>query len=288
MTSAANKLLSAVSGLQVIRTKKLERYKALASQSKSLRRFRPMPNIPTVYERIEQIGALLDIKSVVNVEKVRIGASADGGYVCLNDLHKTVAALSIGIGGDVSWDSHIADRNISVYQYDHTVEAPPLPHENFVFHRSRLSTEAGNGTETLATILAKYKLTLPATVIAKIDIEGDEWDVLNNASIETLSMFSQLICEFHSFEQMVDDEFFQRAVQVFLKLGEVFEPIHVHGNNYSPLLIVGNKLFPDVLEVTFANRSIYAFDKNKEIFPGPLDAPNNPRVEDYHLGFFKY
>ena len=140
----------------------------------------------------------------------------------------------------------------------------------------------------LATILAKYKLTLPATVIAKIDIEGDEWDVLNNASIETLSMFSQLICEFHSFEQMVDDEFFQRAVQVFLKLGEVFEPIHVHGNNYSPLLIVGNKLFPDVLEVTFANRSIYAFDKNKEIFPGPLDAPNNPRVEDYHLGFFKY
>ncbi len=62
----------------------------------------------------------------VRFSKIRIGNQpGDGGYVMVADWEDVVGAVSIGIGGDVSWDLAIAERGIDVYQYDHTVASPP-------------------------------------------------------------------------------------------------------------------------------------------------------------------
>ena len=45
---------------------------------------------------------------------------------------------------------------------------------------------------------------------------------------------------------------------------------------------------PEVLEITFANRSRYSFVAADEMFPGALDAPNYPYLPDIHLGKFAY
>jgi hypothetical protein len=37
---------------------------------------------------------------------------------------------------------------------------------------------------------------------------------------------------------------------VLTKLNDKFAVVHVHANNYKPLLAIGNLLFPEVLEVT--------------------------------------
>lgn len=310
MTSIPNRILGSLFGINVVKLKRLQNLRlerealrsemdSLCSEMDSLRsemdsllprrdNLKFLPNTTFVSDRVEMIGSLLKIRSVPNLQKIRIGGPDDGGYVYLDDLNCAVGALSIGIGPDVSWDVTIADRGIRVYQYDHTVDAPPSLHENFVFHRCKLSSRDAVGEVTLASILSKYNMLTPASVIGKIDIEGDEWDTLSSAAPEVLSTFSQIACEFHWFEKVTDECFFDKVITTLSNLAKVFEPIHVHANNYSPLLVVGNKLFPSVLEITFANKTKYSFSDNREIFPSLLDAPNDPKMPDYPLGYFRY
>ncbi len=219
---------------------------------------------------------------------MRLGGPNDGGYVCLNDFDEIVAALSLGTGADVSWDADIADRGKMVYQYDHTVEGPPISNVNFRFNRLKIDSGADGEGEHIDSILARNALTRPSSVIAKIDIEHDEWAVFAGASRVTLDVFAQIICEFHGFDQITDAEWFNRAFAVLDKLSEKFSVIHVHANNHAPLLAIGNLLFPEVLEVTFANRKRYTFVDTDELFPGPHDAPNLATRMDHNLGKFVY
>ncbi len=301
MTSIGNQMLRAVFGRKIVSLRLLN---ALRSERDALRSERDalsaerdelcsasrqyLYNTPLMLDRLEKIGSLLRMKTVEKYSKTRIGSPADGGYVCLADLDDVVAALSIGIGGDVSWDAAIADGGVRVYQYDHTVTAPPTLHDNFVFHQTKLGTCDEHNQTSLASILAKYNLRTPASVIAKIDIEGDEWDVLNSVPSDVLSVFSQIVCEFHWFHKLNDDEFFGKVMGALSKLALVFEPVHVHGNNYAPVLHIGNITLPDVLEVTFVNKRKYDTLDGDEVFPTSLDAPNNPTLKDYPLGYFRF
>ena len=72
------------------------------------------------------------------------------------------------------------------------------------------------------------------------------------------------------------------------KLHTFFEPIHVHANNHSPMLLLGGVPFPGVLEVTYASRSRYRFIDTAESFPTVLDSPNYPGGADYYLGRFDF
>jgi hypothetical protein len=74
----------------------------------------------------------------------------------------------------------------------------------------------------------------------------------------------------------------------FKKLSDAYAVVHVHANNMGGFSNVANVIFPNVLEMTFANRSLYSFSETDEIFPGPLDAPNDPNCPDIHLGSFRF
>ena len=64
--------------------------------------------------------------------------------------------------------------------------------------------------------------------------------------------------------------------------------IHVHGNNWAPLAVIGGIAFPSVFEATFARRSDYTVTPSTAIYPTALDRPNNPNVPDLHLGPWTY
>jgi hypothetical protein len=251
-------------------------------------RYHSLPNTPVVLDRLTRIGEWLRIKSAPQFQKIRLGRANDGGYICLKDFVGVTAAISLGINDDVSWDKDIADLGIKVFQYDHTISDLPLNHENFAFFKKMVSNVESEDTETLSSLLSKNGLTSPLSVIAKIDIEGDEWDVLDAASEETLSAFSQIICEFHFLEKLTNELFFDKVSRVYEKLVPLFAPIHVHANNCCPLLVIGNKLLPSVFEVTFANRAKYSFEESREVFPGSLDAPNLTERADHPIGRFEY
>src|SRR5262245_1489998 len=76
-------------------------------------------------KRLLKLADLLVPHRALDHSKIRLGGTNDGGYVCLNDFDKIDVAFSFGIGNDISWDVEIANKDIFVRQFDHTIEPPP-------------------------------------------------------------------------------------------------------------------------------------------------------------------
>jgi len=283
LSHAINHQLTNWLGLRVVRVKAHE---SLIAQSAG--QMRPLANSSLAIGRISKLGRLLRPQRVQGVKKVRLGASNDCGYVCLDDFGAVEAALSLGIAAEVSWDAEMADRGLVIYQYDHTVKGPPFPHANFRFQRRKIGAHATDDSESIESALAKAHLTKPRSAILKIDIDDDEWPAFAATSAATLDVFTQVLAELHGFNNVLDDDWFEQALAVLTKLDEKFAVVHIHANNYRPLLAIGNVLFPEVLEVTYASRAKYTFIDSDEVFPGPLDSPNWPAAPDYGLGKFVY
>jgi hypothetical protein len=237
--------------------------------------------------RILQLASVLVPKKAVGQSKVRLGSKCDGGYVCLDDFDGITAAFSFGVAENDDWDVDVADRGIVVYQFDHTVESPPHRHANFRFQKKKIVPikDGASDAESISSLLTQHVSGGMASAILKIDVEHDEWQIFLSTSNDDLRKFSQIICEFHGFSEIDNDTWYDRARTVLEKLHQDFEIVHVHGNNCSRLIAIGNIPFPELLEVTYASRSRYTFEPADEIFPTQLDAPNEPNRPDLELGW---
>jgi hypothetical protein len=102
-----------------------------------------------------------------------VGRVGDGGYVMADDFSNIQVAFSFGIGKETSWDSDIAQRGIKVFQYDHSVDGPPLPNSRFVFHKKMIGAEQTKTSESIASSLCEHGTTDTRNVL-KIDVEGSE------------------------------------------------------------------------------------------------------------------
>jgi hypothetical protein len=126
-------------------------------------------------------------------------------------------------------------------------------------------------------------------LILKIDIEGDEWPVLDAMPSSAFARFAQITGEFHFFSEIVlNEDQYQRARRVLDKLDRHFCVIHNHATNGHPILNVAGVLVPSLMEITFASRARYQFKPSTECFPTPLDAPNHPHLPEIHTGGFRY
>jgi|WetSurMetagenome_2_1015567.scaffolds.fasta_scaffold50989_2 hypothetical protein len=222
-------------------------------------------------------------------EKTRFGSRHDGGYVCLDDLDGIDAVLSFGVEQNADFDVACADRGVTVYQFDHTVDAPRPEDSRLVFRRKMVSPVQGPEQVTLADLIQVHdRGDERPNIFLKIDIEGWEWPVFDVTWATLLGRVRQITGEFHGFEWLVYPEWRRRVGRVFHKLTSRFSLVHVHANNYALCSTFGDVTVPNVLELTFANRNFYLFGESSESFPGPLDMPCNPASADHHLGQFRF
>jgi hypothetical protein len=226
---------------------------------------------------------------VLGLDKARFGDPNDGGYVCFDDFRGVDTALSLGIDHNVSWDIHVADRGLTIHQFDHTVKAPRPTDRRMMFTRKRIAVHASPETESLESIVVQHDKRLERpNIILKMDIENDEWAVFDAVSLEALSGFSQIICEMHAFEFLVYTEWRHRAARVIRKLTDNYAVVHVHANNNAATTNHGNVYVPNVIEMTFVNKRAYSLIEENDLFPGALDAPCNPGAPDIFLGCFRF
>ncbi|MBN8929635.1 MAG: hypothetical protein BGO51_02740 [Rhodospirillales bacterium 69-11] len=273
-----------------------EHHAALAAQMSEMMRLqrearRMMPSDPWGIEtadRVRRVLAQLRPFRLDDPGKIRLGRPHDGGYVMVDDIASNDCAISLGIDGDVSWDLEIAQRGLTVHQFDHTVEAPPTAHPNFVFQKRRVAPDDGADRMSIDTMIGERTASGADRIILKIDIEGDEWACLEAVKASALAHCTQMICEFHHLNRLADPDFANAAYRVFARLAEEFFVCHVHANNCGDLCNVGNTCFPDTLEVTFANRRNYTPVDAVEIFPTPIDMPNQQGRADIFLGAFRF
>ena len=247
---------------------------------------------------------------------VRFGVNKDGGYIVDSlIINKINHLVSFGMAEEFSFEiDFLNDKKSNTLQiYDHTVN-----HKNYIlrilkvfkrlilfkknlrdliaevskyikfikfinnkrvsFYPLKITSVINNNNEIdLDGVFSKIEKSIDDIAI-KIDIEGDEYNIM-----EKIFKYSQkintILIEFHNINKKND---------IFLnqmkKLSQVFDIIHIHGNNHELIQLDG---FPNVIEITLINKkNNLDFVKQPISFPiEGLDYPNNPLSADIEINF---
>jgi len=247
----------------------------------------------TEYKRSAEIVSLLSPMDVAGGKYTRVGRDYDGGYVMLdgNQINKVDAAYSFGISDDVSWDEAIAKRGIDVYMYDHTISKLPKKHPKFHFYNTGVTgRNKEKSLKTLRRLILENGHSECKSLLLKMDIEGCEWDVLEETSTDVISQFTQIVIEFHGLTQAVFSEKHLSIVNALQKINQTHQSIHVHANGTSTPLWISDLVLPDVLEVTYIRRNDVKekLTMNTRQFPTELDRPTFEYLPEISLGRFSH
>jgi hypothetical protein len=260
----------------------------MESLEAALRHQRQLPSFSAQQDEVLSVLRLIMPKCCSGPQKIRVGSANDGGYIMLDDFAELSCALSFGISDNDSWDLAVAERGVHVYQFDHSVEQAPSSHQYLKFFKTRISTRQSHGSETLPELIKLYSRKKSSDILLKMDIEGDEWEVLNDCPGSILKHCTQIICEFHNLHRLGEAAFLSIAREVFMKLSNNFIVVHIHANNCGQLFNIANIALPDVIEITFVNNDRYIAKDGIELFPTALDMANLPSSPDIYLGAFRF
>lgn len=215
---------------------------------------------------------------------VRLGKANDGGYVLVDDFEQDMKVYSFGIFNDVSFDKELADRGLTVHMYDHTITGLPETHENFHFHKTGIShvDEPENNKLSMRTILEQNGDLDNKRLILKMDVEGAEWDFLDNTPSEIINQFRQITFEFH---RLTDMEKAEQTIRCLEKLNRTHQAVWIHANNFGHIERAERGLeIPAYIEITYLNKDIYQTKAGNCSFPLAIDMPDSLGIEEYILG----
>ena len=115
-------------------------------------------------------------------------------------------------------------------------------------------------------------------IILKIDIEGSEYDILQDITKNSKKLIS-LVIEFHDLQNNLD------KIKNFIIENKSLKLIHIHGNNWKDIDSDGN---PNDVELTFVNieKINVTNEKSEKKYPIPgIDYKNFKRKNDIQLNF---
>ena len=219
--------------------------------------------------------------------KIRIGALGDGGYVINDDLSGLDGLISIGIGTDASFDFALAEQGVRVFQYDPTVEGPPVHHSRFLFRKLGWAGHDTESTRSLDTIITENSLSDHNGLLLKFDVEEAEWDAFQSVSAATLSKFRIIVGEFHWLDRIAQPDHFEIMWRTFSKLADNHVVTHLHANNCCRIVLVEGVVIPRLLEITYLRRDRASFVGAHDPIPTMLDYPNIPGMPELVLTPFR-
>jgi hypothetical protein len=225
--------------------------------------------------------------------KRRYGGKHDGSYIFLEELvnsAKFVYSYGINSGMDaIKFDLEMAENGKIVFMYDASIEAPSYIHKNFRFSKEFVDKN------NLHKHIENNNHLNETSMILKMDIDGNEYELFNN-NIELISKhFNQISLELHSLieefppEWTVDDLNLSLMKNKDIKklffnnVKKYYNIVHIHSNNHSPRYVD----FPGSLEILFLRKD-YEVEKidNKRYPIKDLDYPNYLGREDYVLDWW--
>ena len=249
------------------------------------------------------------LKPKKNYELIRLGSRYDGGYlVDENSIYESEFLLSGGIFYDFKFENDYIDlTNNDIYCYDHKINPSkffllwtlilikrfifrekkerilkakkniikPLSFLKFIKKKEVNYEKKGIGYDSkdiysLDTILKK--ISIKKKFFLKIDIEGDEYKILDQI-IKNSENLTGLVIEFHNVSRNVN------TIETFIqKLPLIL--IYVRANNAGE---VNPDNDPEIIELTFSKHAL-SKDNNK-FCKHNLDFPNNPYKKEITLKF---
>jgi len=241
---------------------------------------------------------------------IRIGPEKDGGYIVdKRILNKSKVVITLGLNDDWDFEKDYLDKssNSRIIAYDHTVNEKFwkkrfkndlisfLLFKKIKFNQimdvfkyfSYLAFFRGKNEHLIKKVVPKKKKINQVTVnealkdfqntLLKIDIEGDEYSVLDQVN-KNSKKINLLIIEFHDVNKNI------KKIKKFLKKSNL-KIIHIHANNYGGIDKNG---LPKVLEISLLNKKKFKISKNKSNYSYPIDGldySNLKRRKDIKLIF---
>ncbi|UZW55074.1 hypothetical protein NUH86_16630 [Sphingobium sp. JS3065] len=231
--------------------------------------------------------SLLRPHDVRGARKIRVGRPFDGGYIMIDAFDEVEAAFSLGINDDVSWDLDIAQRDINIFQYDHTIDSLPVKNQYFHWEKMGIAAFSSENMRSITDAVQSSGKIESKNLLLKCDIECAEWEALRYTSSEILSKFSQIVIELHDICRLGDPE--DHGVrQALVNLTNSHRVVHIHANNYGGTRMIGGIFLPNVVEVTLLRKDMGEFIPSQQKFPTAMDMPCNRAHADIFLGDFTF
>ena len=205
---------------------------------------------------------------------IRLGPDGDGGYLVPDDLEGITASFSPGVGAITGFELDCAERGMNVYLADNSVDGPATPHPNFHFTQKHISSTTSAKKMTLNSWVNNACGATGDDLMLQFDIEGDEYEMLLNASSRTLRRFRVIVGEFHMLDAFHSKPFFRLASRAFTKILQSHECVHIHPNNAHTPVEVNGLAIPPLAEFTFLRKDRCSPSGYAKTFPHPLDQPN--------------
>jgi hypothetical protein len=216
---------------------------------------------------------LLSIKISGNAyDLIRIGSKYDGGYLVPNDLKELNICYSLGVGNNSDFEDQLATKNIRSYLADYTVIGPASKNPKLHFTKKYIGTLNNGDTMRLETWIELNKSD--DDMLLKMDIEGDEYNIIKDTPQRILIKFRILVIEFHNFELLGIENFFDIMSGAFSKIMTDFYIVHIHPNNCGGTVYFKDLLVPRVMEFTFLRKDRFLSSKSVTKIPHALDRKN--------------
>lgn len=240
---------------------------------------------------------------------IRRGSTNDGGYLLPSDISAQFL-ISLGLGDNWKFELDlIKNKQVNKFiVFDHTVTLLNLLKilikrkrklkafiyravvliryfRDFTFlrkpHIKKKITKYGSMENfreiSLSEIFKEFIVDPKSTVILKIDIEGSEFDIVEQI-IEFSSQTLVLIIEFHEILKQKDK--FKSSLEL---IKSKFSLIHTHVNNYGE---IDEFSIPDVCEFTFINHNMHSENGKVSRLPRVgIDSPSTPGRPDWEINF---
>lgn len=217
-----------------------------------------------------------------NRNLIRIGGQFDGGYLVPDDLENVEICFSPGVSVIADFEQDLVSRGIKCFLADYSVEGPPFKHELIEFEKKYLGPVEEGEFITLENWVNR-KAPTDTDLILQMDIEGAEYGVIFDTSLEVLRKFRILVIEFHGLGQLYDKAGFELINLTFTKLLKDFEVVHIHPNNCFPPIRYLDFEVPPILEFTFLRKDRVSDKQPSTSFPHPLDRKSVQENEDFAL-----
>ncbi len=224
--------------------------------------------------------------------KKRLGKDGDGGYVLPLDVLKGVEAVVVfGINDEDSFERDLANyldpKKVPFHLCDPFVGYTSEGKNDFRFHSLGLGGETKDKMITWPDFVRRFSLE-GKKILLKVDIEGAEWESF--ASLQA-SDFQNVVCFIVEFHRLIHDQDIPRQSKTFDLLNSAFFLNHCHVNNNGLIFNIDSKLYPDVLECTYVNKSLIEKSKltlkrRTEIYPSLLDQANIDVRPDYPIAWW--
>lgn len=229
----------------------------------------------------------MTIKDIIKIkgdvsDLIRLGSVNDGGYV----VNKSALQISnilytYGVGDNYDFEKNYVDsfQNKSVKMFDPTIGNIETNNPNITFFLDGLYGNCPDNTSFQEHILNYGDEN--KNIFLKIDTEGAEYNFFNFIQIEKMKNVVGMVVEFH---ELQNENLRKQFKQILIKLQDLYDITHIHGNNYTPLLeFNGDYRFPSTPEISFLRKDLnISKDFEKRQYPLiDLDYPNSPAKPDY-------